>query len=62
MVGRKGLSSYNKRDRKLESYQVILIRQMRREGFRRKFISKLFGVSENSIYRIMDRSTYKDIK
>ena len=48
--------------RKLEPYQVILIRQMCREGFPRVFLCRLFGISKNTIYQLLARSTYKDIR
>jgi hypothetical protein len=48
--------------RKLQPYQVILIRQMRREGFNRRFLAKLFGLSINALYQLLARSTYKDIR
>ena len=48
--------------RKLEPYQVILIRQMCREGFTRSFLCRLFGISKNSIYQLLAHSTYKDIR
>jgi len=56
------VSSNNKRTRKLEDYQVILIRQMRREGFRRKFIAERFGISIHTIQLLMSNSTYKDVR
>jgi hypothetical protein len=48
--------------RKLESYQVILIRQMRREGFTRSFLSRLFGISKSTLHQLLARSTYKDVR
>ena len=47
--------------RKLQPYQVVLIRQMKREGFRRRYLAKLFGVSKNAVHQILSHSTYKDI-
>jgi len=51
-----------KTSRKLLPYQVILIRQMRREGFRRTFIGRLFGISKNTLHQLLAHSTYKNIK
>jgi len=48
--------------RKLEPYQVVLIRQMRREGFTRRFLMYLFGISRNTLHQLLAKSTYKDIK
>jgi len=48
--------------RKLQPYQVVLIRQMRREGFSRPFMCRLFRVSKNVIHQLLARSTYKDIR
>ena len=48
--------------RKLQPYQVRLIRQMRREGFTRVFLAKLFGVSRNVIHLILSNGSYKDIR
>jgi len=52
---------YSKR-RKLEAYQVVLIRQLRREGFRRYFIGKILGVSRNVVQLVLSGSTYKDVR
>jgi hypothetical protein len=41
---------------------VVLIRQMRREGFTRAFLSRLFGISLNGLHQLLARSTYKDIR
>jgi lambda repressor-like predicted transcriptional regulator len=51
-----------KMPRKLQPYQVVLLRQMRREGFTRPFLSRLFGLSLNSLHQILARSTYKDVR
>ena len=48
--------------RKLQPYQVVRLRQMRREGFSRPFLAGLFGISVNALYNILSRSTYKDVK
>jgi len=48
--------------RKLQPYQVVLIRQMRREAFPRAFLCRLFGISKNTLHQLLARSTYKDIK
>ena len=48
--------------RKLQPYQVVLIRQMRREGFTRVFMCRLFRVSLHCLHLILSRSTYKDIR
>jgi hypothetical protein len=48
--------------RKLQPYQVVLIRQMRREGFTRRFLYRLFRVSANALHQVLARATYKDIK
>ena len=48
--------------RKLQPYQVVLIRQMKREGFRRRYLATLFGVSKNTVHQILACSTYKDVK
>jgi hypothetical protein len=47
--------------RKLQPYQIVLLRQMKREGFMRPFLARLFGISKNSVHQILARSTYKDI-
>jgi len=51
-----------KTPRKLQPYQVLLVRQMRREGFTRPFMAALFGISRNSLHQLLARSTYKDIR
>jgi uncharacterized protein (DUF2236 family) len=48
--------------RKLAPYQVQLLRQMRKEGFTRSFLSKLFNLSPNAVQDILSHSTYRDIK
>jgi hypothetical protein len=48
--------------RKLQPYQVVLIRQMRREGFSRRYLAKLFRVSKNTVHQILACSTYKDVR
>jgi hypothetical protein len=48
--------------RKLQPYQVVLIRQMKREGFRRRYLANLFRVSKNTVHQILAHSTYKDVK
>jgi len=48
--------------RKLEPRQVILMRQMRREGFKRKFLSQLFKISEHNVYQVVKYMTYKDVR
>jgi transcriptional regulator with XRE-family HTH domain len=48
--------------RKLQPYQVVRLRQMRAEGFTRRYIAKLFGVSKNTVHQILACSTYKDVK
>lgn len=48
--------------RKLQPYQIVLMRQMRREGFTRSFLAKLFGISQQAVQQVFNRSTYKDIK
>lgn len=48
--------------RRLLPYQVILIRQMRREGFTRSFLARLFGLSKTALHQILVKSTYKDIR
>jgi hypothetical protein len=48
--------------RKLQPYQVVLIRQMRREGFRRRFLARLLGLSIHALQQLLAKSTYKDIK
>jgi DNA invertase Pin-like site-specific DNA recombinase len=48
--------------RKLQPAQVVRLRQMRREGFRRLYLAKLFGVSKNTVHQILAYSTYKDVK
>ena len=51
-----------KTPRKLQPYQVVLLRQMRREGFTRPFLARLFGISKNGIQQLLAHSTYRDIK
>jgi len=51
-----------KTPRKLQPYQVLLVRQMRREGFTRPFMARLFGVSLNTIHQLLARATYKNIR
>lgn len=48
--------------RKLQPYQVRLIRQMRKEGFSRWFLAELFGISLNALQDILSFSTYKDVR
>ena len=48
--------------RKLQPYQVVLIRQMKREGFSMPFMCRLFGLSKNALYQLLAKSTYKDIR
>ena len=48
--------------RKLQPYQVVLIRQMRREGFSRPFLCRLFGISLTTLYHLLTKSTYKNIR
>lgn len=50
-----------KTPRKLQPYQVVLVRQMRREGFTRKFMSRLFGISRTSLNQLLAYATYKEI-
>ena len=50
------------RGRKLDSRQVVRLRQMVKEGFGRRFLSKAFGVSVTVIRQVLAHSTYKDIK
>jgi len=47
--------------RKLLPYQVVLIRQMKREGFTRSFMAQLFGISKNGLHQLLARATYKDV-
>jgi hypothetical protein len=46
----------------LQPYQVHRLREMRREGFPRSFLSKLFNLSPNAVQDILSFSTYRDIK
>ena len=48
--------------RKLQPYQVVLIRQMKREGFSRRYLCQLFNISKNTVHQILSHSTYKDVK
>jgi len=48
--------------RKLQPYQVVLIRQMHREGFSRRWLAQLFGISPHSLQLLLAHSTYKDVK
>jgi hypothetical protein len=48
--------------RKLAPYQVQRLREMRRQGFPRKFLVKLFNLSPNAVQDILSFSTYRDIK
>jgi hypothetical protein len=48
--------------RKLAPYQVQRLREMRRQGFTRSFLSKLFNLSPNAVQDILSYSTYRDIK
>jgi len=48
--------------RKLQPYQVVLLRQMARERFPRKFLRSLFGLGKNVLNHVIYRVTYKDIK
>jgi len=50
------------KNRKLQPYQVKAIRQLRQEGFPRRFIAKVFDVSQTVIYLISSYATYRDIK
>jgi transposase len=47
--------------RKLQPYQVRRLRQMKRQGFSRRYLAKLFGVSKNTVQQILAYSTYKDV-
>jgi transposase len=47
--------------RKLQPYQVRRLRQMKRQGFSRRYLAKLFGVSKNTVHQILAYSTYKDV-
>ena len=49
-------------ERKLQPYQVLRLRQMRAEGFSRRYLAKLFGVSKNTVHQILSYSTYKNIR
>jgi hypothetical protein len=49
-------------ERKLQPYQVVLIRQMRREGFKRAWLARLFGISKHSLHLILSGATYKDVR
>jgi DNA invertase Pin-like site-specific DNA recombinase len=48
--------------RKLQPYQIVRLRQMRRQGFSRRYLAKLFGISKNTVHQILAYSTYKDVK
>jgi len=48
--------------RKLQPYQVILIRQMRKEGFTLRFLTSLFGLSKTALHQLLAKSNYKDIR
>ena len=48
--------------RKLDSRAVIRIRQMRREGFRRKYIAHIFKISLHSLHCILSHATYKNVR
>jgi len=52
---------YNSK-RKLEPYQVRLLRQMHREGFSRRWMSQLFKISAHSLQQLLAGSTYKNVK
>jgi hypothetical protein len=49
-------------NRKLQPYQVIRLRQMMREGFPRKFLTELFGISKTSYRFIQLYSNYKELR
>ena len=48
------------RNRKLKENQVVLIRQMKREGFGRRYLAKVFGLSEHGVGLVTRRVTYKE--
>ena len=48
--------------RRLEPYQVIWARQMRREGFPRSFVARLLGISVHALHMLVTKATYKDVK
>ena len=48
--------------RKLQPYQIVRLRQMRAEGFGRRYLAKLFRVSKNTVHQILSYSTYKNIR
>ena len=48
--------------RKLSSAQVVLLRQMHKEAFPRRFLCALFGISHTAYLHITRRSTYKDVR
>jgi predicted transcriptional regulator len=41
---------------------VVRLRQMRQQGFSRRYLAKLFGISKNAVHQILSYSTYKNVK
>jgi predicted transcriptional regulator len=48
--------------RKLQPYQVLWARQMKKEGFRHVFVAKLLGISCSTLKNLLGYSTYKDVR